>query len=854
MPRWLRSWQPGGGAERVGSRLVSVEVRGFRAFGTEPTQFDFDVPIAVVHAGNSQGKTSLAEALEFLISGRSSRRDLLGGAKAEYHDSLRNAHMPDGNECVYVEAVVRTEDGETHQVRRELVCDFGPGVECDSRLFIDGNPAVDLASVGMPLADPPVRAPVLLQHILRHVLSTEPKQRVGYFKALLSLTDLDVLREHVAATRGTLEREPPGSSLTLLDALDTTPAAAAGATLKSLAATIDVAAGLARRADAALLDAGAATLGSRAATLQELAETVEMTVAAQAERAFPLGAFAVKGAIPSTPAPPGTEAYETTLGAADEAAARLAPVLTAVLAVDEYASLNHAVDCPVCGTDSALTPDRMAALREQLGLTRAVDTAAGATTRLVNDSRHVLDVALRSAGDLVPTAATWPDEQMTAATAQLRELGVDPAVAFAAREGAQQIATAVATVLTAGAAVRDQLDRVTEAVSARHGLPGTDAAYADLDAAMNELGASVTRHSTRFVKLRTAVEPVIRERVTTSGLRELADLLGRRDQLVDDLAAESSRRRIVKRLRAAERVLREAVGRVLDDRFLTMSGAIGDWWASIRPEELVGFGGVKRRAGGERFVNLIAALRADPAGQVIERDALGVYSDSQLNALGLSIFLARAELLGTPLVVLDDPIPGSDPEHRLTFVQNTLGRLLDAGIQVVLTTFDGKLADWAQSNHDWRGLVAYELTLNDRMAGTEATQTSDTFSRLLLEAEENLNAPSARGRRAACGSYRAAAERLAKQIIATGRTKEGHPCSVGDVEAEASVLGDLVPLVSGYALDNAERGQWRTFAKVLNPGNHDDDVPSTIELRQVRGNLRQINKVHRKHWAGGLQL
>jgi hypothetical protein len=105
-----------------------------------------------------------------------------------------------------------------------------------------------------------------------------------------------------------------------------------------------------------------------------------------------------------------------------------------------------------------------------------------------------------------------------------------------------------------------------------------------------------------------------------------------------------------------------------------------------------------------------------------------------------------------------------------------------------------------------------------------------------------------------CGSYRAAAERLAKQIIATGRTNEGHPCSVGDVEAEASVLGDLVPLVSGYALDNAERGQWRTFAKVLNPGNHDDDVPSTIELKQVRGNLRQINKVHRKHWPDGLQL
>lgn len=66
--------------------------------------------------------------------------------------------------------------------------------------------------MGLPMSDPPVRAPVLLQHILRDVLSTEPKQRcpltqrVGYFKALLSLTDLDMLQERVVSVRSVLER------------------------------------------------------------------------------------------------------------------------------------------------------------------------------------------------------------------------------------------------------------------------------------------------------------------------------------------------------------------------------------------------------------------------------------------------------------------------------------------------------------------------------------------------------------------------------------------------------------------------------------------------------------------------
>ena len=182
------------------ARIVSLEVRGFRAFGTDIARFELDAPVTVVHGANSQGKTSLAEAIEFLISGRSSRRDLLGGAKAEYNDSLRNAHLT-GGEQVYVEAVVRVADGSLHTARRNLTGDFGRGAECDSDLLIDGDEAEGLSSIGLSLADPPVSAPVLLQHILRHALSTEPKQRVAYFKSLLSLSDLDLLRERVAEGR-----------------------------------------------------------------------------------------------------------------------------------------------------------------------------------------------------------------------------------------------------------------------------------------------------------------------------------------------------------------------------------------------------------------------------------------------------------------------------------------------------------------------------------------------------------------------------------------------------------------------------------------------------------------------------
>ncbi|MCL3863038.1 ATP-binding protein [Actinotalea sp. K2] len=837
-----------------GARLLWVEIRGFRAFGTEPRRLELDAPLIVVHAGNSQGKTSLAEALEFLITGRSSRRDLLGGAKAEYDDSLRNAHLPDGDLDVYIEAGVAAPGGVVHKVRRELVQDFGHGTECASRLLIDGLPAEDLAPVGLPMSDPPVRAPVLLQHILRHVLATEPKQRVGYFKALLSLTDLDLLRERVTAARTTLEREAPGATLTEVATLLQTPAAPAADALQTVADCTPDAEAIAAAVDVALLTAGSALLGTPSASRPELQTALEAVIAEQNEETFPLRAFTA-GTVVDAPSPPDLRPYAHVLAQADRDAARLAPLLAAALAVEDLAKLDHPMDCPICATPGALTPARMATLRDQLRRTTAVDTAAIAADGVVQRARQVLDHLLSALPGAVPLAGAWSPEQLATAAAQLRHLGVDDTLAEPAQATAASLASATGDVRTAAKAATEMLDHTALDIKTRNDPSGDLAgSYTALTEAVEELQRASRDHHETLQTLRAVVEPAVRHRAAGSGLTELRNLVAHVEQLVHDLVAEAGRKRTITRLKAAEQALRKGAGRVLDARFEQMSKAIDEWWATIRPEELVGFGGVRRRAGGSRFVNLDATLRSAPTEKVVVRDALGIFSDSQLNALGLAIFLARAELLGSSVIVLDDPIPGSDADHRLSFVQNTLDRLLDAGAQVVLTTFDTRLAELAQSNHNYRDMLVFELSLADPLAGTEAVQTSDTFSRLMQDAGVHLKAGTMRGRKDACNSYRSAAERLAKQIIATGRTCEGRPSTVAEVDAEAPLLGDLVPLVCHYAADEAEKGRWRSFGQVLNPGSHDDGTPSNGDLAQIKGNLSRIAKNHAKHWPGGLLL
>lgn len=836
------------------SRILSITVRGFRAYGTEAASFELAEQLTLVHAANSQGKTSLAEAFEFLISGTSSRRDLLGGAKAEYHESLRNAHLPPDDQEVYVEAQVRTADGVTHIVRRELIQDYGAGVECESLLLIDDQPADDLASIGIPLADPPVQAPVLLQHILRHALATEPKQRVAYFKVLLSLIDLDTFRRHVTAVREALEQEPQGRLLESLDRFIETTAASAAAGIQDLTARSASHSELTQQVTARLLEAGEAITQEKSTSIQDLSGTIESKMGAAREKAFPIGDFNTRSPITQYPPVPDTDAYGGALAAANALEAAAAPIINAILASTAYSNLESPVDCPVCGSAHALSPGRLDILRDQLAHTQKLDQAAAELTRTLTNTRHEVSRVAGDARELVPRAASWTDAKYSAARKQLQDLGLATNLADSALTTAKAIGPAATQACTGADALANKIDKAIEAVSAREPVPDFSTAYTRATSAFTELDRATTIAITERRELAQRVDSVFRHRTDTRGLSELGSLLTSVDELVSEIETESSRRAAVNRVKAAERALKAASSQVLDSRFQQMSKAIETWWTTIRPEELVGFGGVKRRATGDRFINLLAQLRTESNATAVERNALGVFSDSQLNALGLSIFLARAELLSTPVLVLDDPVPGSDGEHRLTFVQNTLGKLLDSGLQVILTTYDTKLTELTQSNHSWREMTTYELTLADSLVGSTASQTSDRFSQLMLEAEDHVNSPSARSRRAACGTYRAAAERLAKQIIATGRTNEGIVCSVRDVEADATVLGELVGLLGPYFRDNAEKGQWNSFAKVLNPGNHDDDLPSNNDLKVVRGNLRTICKYHKKHWPGGLLI
>ena len=200
-----------------------IEVCGFRSYGAEPQRVELSAPLTVIHADNSQGKTSLAEAFEFLHTGTISRRQLGGASPGEFEGALRNAHIGPGVE-VYVEVGLVNAYGVEAVIRRKLDADYRGATDCASTLTVNGVEIESVTGVGLHLSDPPLAAPVLLEHALRYAVSAKPGDRSDYFKAVLEVADLDVVRAEIASLITEREGRPRESLVLKLDSLASVPA------------------------------------------------------------------------------------------------------------------------------------------------------------------------------------------------------------------------------------------------------------------------------------------------------------------------------------------------------------------------------------------------------------------------------------------------------------------------------------------------------------------------------------------------------------------------------------------------------------------------------------------------------
>ena len=836
------------------TRIRSVDVRGFRAFRMSPQPLAFSSDVAVVWGPNSQGKTSLAEAFEFLFTGSIVRRDLLASAKDEFAGTLRNVHLQDSDE-VFVELEVEHQ-GATHKVRRTLLSDYAKKGDCATKLELDGQDVDEsvFAGIGVRLSQPPLAAPVLMQHTLPYVFSAGPKERSAYFKALLDVDDLDRFLEQVESHGVDLEA-PADTLLPKLRSCSGRQAmhTALAPLVREKSRSLDVATALSDAAAGLLKEAGIEVPDEPEARFT----AVKKALHSRQTEAFPLADLGIKEldawALKNAGLAAAARKLEEQRAKVETEVERLIPLFTAALKVESINKAAGPQQCPLCD-DGTLSLERIAAIRTKLRETEEFRTAE-ATAR---SAIATLSTTVREARDGVNRALPV---FLTSSSKQRKERGFAVARVrrLAGSDGEKAVAqwlAATRSLLQARRALRRQVESVTSSLSVLTSkLSSLDAtAYEKLRKPVSEvvrlrgeLEKSASAYREAEDSLLGVLPSAVAKESKTEGWQDLLDLRAKEKSLTEVLTEWEARSRVQRELERALRALKKGMGEVLDEKISAISGDVERWWDLLRPGESTFFSAVKRRTKATRTIDFKASISAHADRSNAEtRDAVAVLSYSQLQCLGLSLFLARATREGTGFIVLDDPVLAGDDDHRPTFVNRVVPELSKLGVQVIVMTQDQLMRSNMLDIHAHLNIDCFHLS-HEPGSGTVADKTSDDLEAMLARARPYVGNANLEMRKRAARLLRDAAERWCKEMLVRDRRSKGDAeAAISDYVDKKGTLGHLVPLVRPLLTRPDEPGKLEYIRKTLNPGGHDSPVyPSGQETKTVFDHLNTLKGAYK---------
>jgi hypothetical protein len=830
--------------------LKTIEIRGFRSFGAEQQTAEIDAPIAAIWGPNSKGKTSFAEAVEFLLTGQTVKREVLSSRQAEFAGALRNAHIDSDIEA-YVSATIECPDGQIRVIKRTLDADYSKQQDCQSTLTIDGTVVTedDLISNGIVLAQPPLRTPVLAQHTLNYLFTARPTDRSSYFKALLEVTDLDNFRDEVLALENSLITRVD-LLLEKFDRAKSIPIAASHFLVSDLTDS-DVLQNAFEEATEALLEFEGLPIPEQ---LAERVLALQQQLDVKRSKTFPLDLFGRKKfgglAAPSEDDWKILETYVTERDKVDEQTKNLISLFKVLLEIPAVASADKPQDCPVCETESALTTERIQAIRD---IVASSDTFVQAEASALTVLRH-MQLNLRDLQENLNS--TLPQfERIVSAARRAAGFTIDRIASLLGDEAQSLVSPWIKTLsplirehrslLTQCVAVKQVVDDYVASSGKLDDIDTLKKTYKKLHENVEQLTNSEADYANASRPLYETLKSVVDSQGDTSGWQELIELASILPDLRESIIEQAIRSEVKSEIQAALRQIEKAIDAVLDAKFELLTEAIDKWWMLLRGGESTFFSAVKRR--GKITIDFKGGLspNEDQSDPKI-RDVIAVFSDSQLHCLGLAIFLARAEHYGTSFVVLDDPVLTSDEDYKVHFRTQVMGHLQELGIQtIVLTQHKSTQRDIADVNGHF-GVDQFQIDISDPSIGSVINKTSDEFSAMLARAAAFTSSNDILIRRPGGKQLRVATERFCKMLLVKKR-REGGDATAAISDYDGLMLGGgggLVELVTPYLIiDPSHPGKLKVICNDLNPPAHDDDaVPTRQALREALGNLKKFRK------------
>lgn len=351
---------------------------------------------------------------------------------------------------------------------------------------------------------------------------------------------------------------------------------------------------------------------------------------------------------------------------------------------------------------------------------------------------------------------------------------------------------------------------------ARSGLAAEPdpSAVGNVEAALRDLDGVVADAQQAY---RDAVDPQTAAQSDDGADRRIRDAvrfidqdLGRVTTCLETLRRARSSRECAGRL--AEQVRRHARG-VIEEALDDLVRPINDWLDLLAPDDTPSIRLATRGTRGRDGVSLRVHGRGSST------HALGHFSDSQIDMLGMAAHLSRIERDHSgALIVIDDPSDMLDSHTRKRFAQQGIGRLLgdddaDSICQVVVLTHDDALVRDLWDHHRTRVPCTVQDTIEVGGGGDDrhALLTSRTASAALERAWELIK------------DYSDDRDRLWVRAAVAGHTRTA---------------------VEMYAKD---------LATLLGPAGADllDSIPEKSNLESIRNSVIGKLKGVATHWCDG---
>ncbi len=722
-------------------RLLSLRANYFRGFRKQEIPIDLNHDLVVIDGRNSSGKTSLAEAIEWLLTGQLARREY--GDSKELANCIAHRLKPD-EEVTWVEAEFGS-SGHIWKFRRELLEDYNSKSTsiCVSTLFLNGEFVDDSDYVLDSLFSG--EAPLLMQHTLQRFVFDPPPKRRDYFERLLNVDGItQLIQKAVVGDNGLARFTREGGK----------PLSAWTEEFQSMSESApkflrDVAAGP-RKDVATQLDRHFSTIAAQSFGIAESTEVEDAERLLQEmqrlarQREFPLldeltpkrnldpEALSLLSTVRYQEATEALlaskanfltviESKESILDAQRAISRSLDVLRTAGLIRDE--ELQH---CPLCAFEDFETLSK-ARIEEVSAWNLVRKTLSTAKKDFESETivvRQAIEDLVAVRTGLIPCDVQKSDLEAVGTTQFADEFQELHITYNDANQGLLHF---------------DELSReLVEKLTATELQYDYGDALSDLYNQLPKIESHARKYEQAFAEFEEVLSQMASMDQDYADRQTWLSVVNSSSILVDDLIWDGAIRVTQRELESIRSSLIEFRQRFLERRRTDFGHGMTEIWSLLREDRYSGFKHINiPKPRGKGFpVKIEVTARLDDGTNCRDIDALNVMSESQVNAIGIAAFITRSRLLGHRCLIMDDPVQSMDDEHFKSFANELLNYLRDNGFQVIVLTHSDLFArDISHYHFDYEDYVTLEIA-HSRRNGIQITEGNRRVAERLKLAED----------------------------------------------------------------------------------------------------------------------